>query len=115
MHRLSEVVAAALALNDALVDLARGDVVVAAERDVEEALVVAEVEVDLAAIVEDVHLAWGRGGRRSDQRRIIAGRRAWSQKEERGGRNEGSGRWKGEEEGGRRENECREWARAGTV
>jgi len=40
-----------------LVDLARGDVVVAREGDVEVALVVAEVEVDLAAVGEDKDLA----------------------------------------------------------
>lgn len=43
-------------LNDALVDLARGDVVVLAEGEVNEALVVAEIEVGLATIVEDEHL-----------------------------------------------------------
>jgi hypothetical protein len=40
-----------------LVDLARGDVVVAREGDVQVALVVAEIEVDLAAVREDEDLA----------------------------------------------------------
>lgn len=53
---LAEVVALPLFVDDALVDLARGDVVVPVEGGVEEALVVAEVEVDLAAVVEDVDL-----------------------------------------------------------
>jgi hypothetical protein len=46
-----------LLLDDLAVDLARGDVVVARQGDVEVALVVAEVEVGLAAVVEHVHLA----------------------------------------------------------
>jgi hypothetical protein len=57
LDRLAEVVAAALTLNDVLVDLARCDVVLAGEGDVEVALVVAEIEVDLAAVGEDENLA----------------------------------------------------------
>ena len=57
LHRLAEVVALALALDDVLVDLACGDVVVAREGDVEVALIVAQVEVDFAAVGEDEHLA----------------------------------------------------------
>src|SRR5262249_9402454 len=53
----TEVVAAALLLDDGLVDLARGVVAVAAERRVGKALVVAEVEVRFGAVVEDIHLA----------------------------------------------------------
>jgi hypothetical protein len=52
LYRLAQVVALALALNDVLVDFARGDVVVAGEGDVEVALVVAEIEVDFAAVGE---------------------------------------------------------------
>ena len=40
-----------------LVDLARGDVVVASEGDIEVALVVAEIEVDFAAVGENENLA----------------------------------------------------------
>ncbi len=61
LHRLAEVVAAALALDDVLVDLARGDVVVLGEGHVEVALVVAQVQVGLAAVVENVDLAWAGG------------------------------------------------------
>jgi hypothetical protein len=57
LHRLAEVVAAALTLDDVLVNLARCDVVLAGEGDVEVALVVAEIEVDLAAVGEDENLA----------------------------------------------------------
>ena len=48
-----------LLLDDLAVDLARGNVVVTREGNVEIAFVVAEVEVDLSAIVEDVDLAYG--------------------------------------------------------
>jgi hypothetical protein len=54
---LAEVVTAALALNDTRVNLAGGDVVIAAESHVEESLVIAEVKVDLASIVQHVHFA----------------------------------------------------------
>ena len=50
LHRLAEIVALALALDDVLVDLAGRDVVVAGEGDVEVALVVTKVEVDFTAI-----------------------------------------------------------------
>lgn len=45
-----------LALNNVGVHLAGGDVVVASERHVQVALVVAQVEVGLTAVVENVHL-----------------------------------------------------------
>ena len=57
LHRLAEVLARALALDHALVDLARRQVAVAPQDDVEEALVIAEVEVRLAAIVQHEALA----------------------------------------------------------
>ena len=57
MNGLAEVVAAAFLLNDPLVDLAGGDVVVTRELAVQEAFVVAEVQIHLAAIVEDEDLA----------------------------------------------------------
>ena len=66
LNGLAEIVAASLLADDLLVDLSRGDVVVHVERDVEKALVVAQVEVDLAAIVEHEHLAvleWREGAR----------------------------------------------------
>jgi hypothetical protein len=46
----AQVVALALALDNMLVYLARGDVIVASEGNVEVALVVAEIEVDFAAV-----------------------------------------------------------------
>ena len=57
LHRRAEVVAAALLLDHRLVDPAGGDVVLAGRDDVGEALVVAEVEVGLGAVVGDVDLA----------------------------------------------------------
>ena len=50
-----------LLLDNLPIYLARRDIVVAAQRDVEVPLVVAEVEVDFAAVVEDVDFAWGFG------------------------------------------------------
>ena len=57
LHRASEVVAAAFLLNHALVDLARRPVRIAGRGGVREPLVVAEIEVGLAAVVGDVDLA----------------------------------------------------------
>jgi hypothetical protein len=57
LHRLAEVVAAALLLEHALVDLAGGEVVAALHPRGDEALVVAEVEVGLGAVVGDEDLA----------------------------------------------------------
>jgi hypothetical protein len=47
---LAQVVAPALALNDVLVDLAGRDIILARQGDVEVALVVAQIKIDLAAI-----------------------------------------------------------------
>src|SRR5262249_38707824 len=52
----AEIVAAALLLDDGLVDLAGGVVAVAAEGGVGEALVVAEVEISFGTVIEDVDL-----------------------------------------------------------
>ena len=57
LHRAAEVVAAALLREHRVVDAARGDVVALAHARVAEALVVAEVEIGLGAVVGDVHLA----------------------------------------------------------
>ena len=57
LHCFTQVVALALALDDVLVDFARGDVVVAGQSDVEVALVVAEIEVDFTAVGEDEDFA----------------------------------------------------------
>lgn len=57
LHRLAKIVAPPLALDHVLVDLARRDVVVAREGDVEVPLVVAQVQVHLAAVREHEHLA----------------------------------------------------------
>ena len=57
LHGLAEEVAAALLGDDGLVDRAGGGVGVALEVLVDEALVVAEVEVGLAPVVGDEHLA----------------------------------------------------------
>ena len=57
LHGAAEVVAAALLADHALVDLAGGEVVALAHPHVDEALVVAEVEVGLGAVLGDEHLA----------------------------------------------------------
>jgi len=57
LHGAAEVVASPLALDDGLVDLAGRDVVLAGDGDVQVALVVAQVEVDFAAVVEDEDFA----------------------------------------------------------
>jgi hypothetical protein len=57
LHRLAEVVAAPLLLDHRLVDLAGGEVVALGHPGAREALVVAQVEVGLGAVVGDEHLA----------------------------------------------------------
>ncbi len=57
LHGAAEEVAAALLADERLVDRAGGDVAVARQRLVDEALVVAQVEVGLGAVVGDEHLA----------------------------------------------------------
>ncbi len=57
LHGAAEVIAAALAADDGVVDAAGGDVGGAGGVRVREALVVAEVEVGLRAILGDEHLA----------------------------------------------------------
>ena len=57
LHGLAQVVAAALAGDDLLVDAAGGEVVALGELGVGEALVVAQVEVGLRAVVGDEDLA----------------------------------------------------------
>ena len=57
LHGLTQVVALALALDDMLVDFARRDVVIACQGNVEVALVVAEIEVDFAAVGKDEYFA----------------------------------------------------------
>ena len=57
LHRRAEIVAAPLLGDDLLVDAARGDVVALARGDAGEALVMAEIEIGLGAVVGDVDLA----------------------------------------------------------
>ncbi len=57
LHRVAEVLAAALAGDHLGVDLPRGHVGGLTQLDVEEALVVADVEVGLRPVVGDEHLA----------------------------------------------------------
>lgn len=57
LHGFTQVVALALALDDVLVDFTSCDVVVARQGNVEVALVVAEVEIDFAAVGEDENFA----------------------------------------------------------
>lgn len=56
LNSASEVVAATLLLDNVLVDFAGCDVVLAGESDVEVTLVVAKIEVDLSAVVENEDL-----------------------------------------------------------
>lgn len=53
----TEVLALALVLDDLLVDLAGGDVVVAGKVDTEVTLVVAEIQIGLATVMKDEALA----------------------------------------------------------
>ena len=57
LHGFAEIVAAALLGDDLLVDAAGGEIVVAGEAGVGEALVVSKVEIGLGAIVGDKNLA----------------------------------------------------------
>jgi hypothetical protein len=57
LHGAPKVIAASLARQDGVVDLPGGDVVAARDRQLREALVVAEVQVGLGAVVGDEHLA----------------------------------------------------------
>ena len=59
LHRLSQVVSSPLPLDDTLIDLSSGDVVVSVQRHIQEPLVVAEVKVHLTTIVQDKNLACG--------------------------------------------------------
>jgi hypothetical protein len=51
LHGLSEVVSPPLALDHMLVDLARCDVILSRQCDVQISLVVPKIEVDLSAII----------------------------------------------------------------
>ena len=57
LHGFAEIIAAALLQEDALVNLAARQVVVPREDAIGEALVVAEVEVGLGAVVQDIDFA----------------------------------------------------------
>ena len=57
LHSLPEVVPTALRLDYAAVDLAGRDVMVSCQVNVEKPLVVAEVKIGLAAVVQDEDLA----------------------------------------------------------
>ena len=59
LHRLSQVVSSPLPLDDTLIDLSSGDVVVSVQCHIQEPLVVAEVKVHLTTIVQDKNLACG--------------------------------------------------------
>lgn len=57
LNSLAQIVAASFSIDHILIDLACGDVVVSMQRDVQEAFVVAQIEIDLATVVEHEHLA----------------------------------------------------------
>lgn len=69
LDSLAEVVTATLTLDNVLVDLSSGDVVVLAERDVKVTLVVAKVEVGLTTVVENVDLTCSVLGDKLDERK----------------------------------------------
>ena len=56
LHGLPQVIPSPLLLDDVLVDAAGGEVVVSVEGDVQEALVVPKVQVNLPTIVQHKHL-----------------------------------------------------------
>lgn len=59
LHRFAEKVAGSLLAHHLAVDLAGRDVVLAVQFDVEEALVVAQIEIHLGAVVQNEYLTWG--------------------------------------------------------
>ena len=62
LNRLAQVIASTFGLNHLGVNFPRGEVVVFGEVDVKEPLVVAEVKVDLTAVVQDKHFPVLEGG-----------------------------------------------------
>ena len=58
LHSLSKVVSSSLPLDDGLVDLAGGDVVVPVQSDVKKPLVVPQVKIHLTTIVQDKHFTY---------------------------------------------------------
>ena len=56
LHALAQIFAGALLAQHGLVDLARGDVGLLGERNIEETLVMADVEIGLGAVLGDIHL-----------------------------------------------------------
>ena len=54
LYRLAQVVSAALPLDDLGVDLAESDVVIPGEGDIEVALIVSQVKIDLSTIIQNV-------------------------------------------------------------
>ena len=60
LNSLPQVVPISLLLDDVLVDLSRGDVVVAVESDVKESLIVTEIKVHLSPIIQHKHLPFER-------------------------------------------------------
>lgn len=57
LHSTPQIVTPSLSLDDVLVDLAGGDVIFSSQGDVQVPLVVAQVKVDLSAIIENKDLA----------------------------------------------------------
>ena len=57
LHRFAEIIASTFFVDDRLIDLAAGQIVVTRKNAVRESLVVPEVEIGFRAIVQDVNLA----------------------------------------------------------
>lgn len=57
LYRLAQIISFALAFDDVLIDLARGNVILSSQGDVQVAFVVAEIEIDFAAVGQDEYFA----------------------------------------------------------
>lgn len=60
LNRLAEVIAPTFLFNNMRVDFTGRDVVIPGQGDVEVSLVIAEIKVGFAAVVEDIDFAWKR-------------------------------------------------------
>lgn len=58
LHSLAQVVSPPLFVDDRLIDLAGGQVVVSGQPDVEETFVVAQIQVYLAPVIQHEHFPW---------------------------------------------------------
>lgn len=57
LHSLSEVVSSAFLLNDTLIYLSGGDVVISSQFYIQKSLIITEIKIDLASVSKHVHLS----------------------------------------------------------